>query len=463
MNTEPTESPDASEGDTNLTVERRQHIASHLSRDTRDLLARDEAVYMRQSLSTPCMNALRGAQGSEIIDADGRRLLDFHGNSVHQVGHGHPKVVEAIKRQLDDLPFCPRRYTNEPAVRLAEELIAAAGPGVGGRGWKVLLAPGGALAMGMALKTLRLATGRFKTVSMWGSFHGASLDAISVGGEAIFRAGLGPLLPGAEHVPACAPSACGLGCGGSCSLACVGAVEEVLRREGDAAAVIGEPVRCTTIDVPPEAYWRRVRAACDRHGALLVFDEIPLGLGRTGRMFAFEHFGVVPDILVLGKGLGGGIFPQAAMLARADLDVGHATALGHYTHEKSPVGATAALATLEVLREEGLVERSREMGAWWCDRLRERLMPTGVVAEVRGLGLLVGVELRLGDAAATRALTDRVLHRALRGRAGGVVGLNFKVSDGRVLTLTPPLNVTREDLNEATEILVESIKDSLRD
>jgi 4-aminobutyrate aminotransferase len=410
---------------------------------------------MAQSLSTPCMNGLRWARGSVIEDVDGRRLLDFHGNSVHQVGHGHPRVVEAIKRQLDELPFCPRRYTNEPAVRLAEELARL----TGGRLGKVLLAPGGALAMGMAMKTARVATGRFKFVSMWGSFHGASLDTISVGGEAIFRAGLGPLLPGCEHVVACAPSSCVLGCGGTCSLACAGAVEEALSRETDVAAVIAEAVRCTTVEIPPVSYWRRVREACDRHGALLIFDEIPVGLGRTGRMFSYEHFGVEPDIAVLGKGLGGGIFPQAAMLAREGLDVGHSTALGHYTHEKSPVGAAAALTTLAVIREEGLVERSREVGAWWRERLMERLMPTGVVAGVRGLGLLVGVELREVGVTGTRALADRVLHRALRGRDGGR-GLNFKVSDGRVLTLTPPLNVSRADLEEATEILRQAINES---
>jgi 4-aminobutyrate aminotransferase len=151
------------------------------------------------------------------------------------------------------------------------------------------------------------------------------------------------------------------------------------------------------------------------------------------------------------------------MLARADVDVGHATALGHYTHEKSPVGAAAALATLEIIREEGLVERSREVGAWWQERLRDRLAPTGVVAEVRGLGLLVGIEMHEGGAEATRALTDRVLHRALRGRGGGGGGggdgrgLNFKVSDGRVLTLTPPLNVSRSDLDEATDILHDAV------
>lgn len=441
---------DVSEGDSNLSPARARFSREVVSPGADDLLRRDSAVYLHQSLSTPCLNVLKSASGSELVDAGGRRLLDFHGNSVHQVGHGHPRVVEAVKRQLDELPFCPRRYTNGPAVRLAERL----GELTEGRLSKVLLAPGGTLAVGIAMKLARLATGRFKFLSMWGSFHGASLDAISVGGESLFRTGLGPLLPGCGLVPACVPSACSLACGGVCRAACASQLEEAFAREGDVAAVIAEPVRCTTVDVPPAEYWQRVRRACDRHGALLIFDEIPTGLGRTGRMFAYEHFGVLPDILVLGKGLGGGVFPQAAVLARPELDVGARTALGHYTHEKSPVGAAAALATLDVVRDEGLVERSRVLGAAWRRELAESLGPTGVVREVRGLGLLVGVELATADPAERQPLTDRVLYAALER------GLNFKASDGRVLTLTPPLTATREQLGCATRILAESLEAS---
>lgn len=418
-----------------------------LGAEAREVLRRDAGAYLHQSLSTPCVNVLRGARGSRIVDLEGRELLDFHGNSVHQVGHGHPRVIEAVKRQLDELAFCPRRYTNVPAVRLAERLAEL----TGGKLPRVLLAPGGTLAVGIAMKLARLATGRHKTVSMWGSFHGASLDAISIGGEAVFRAGIGALLPGSSHVQACAPSGCVLGCGGECSLRCADALEDVLAREGDVGAVIAEPVRCTTVDVPPAEYWRRVRRACDRHGALLVFDEIPTCLGRTGRMFAFEHFGVTPDILVIGKGLGGGVFPQAAVLAREELNVGGRTALGHYTHEKSPVGSAAALAALDVIRDEGLVERSERLGREWVGELRGRLEPTGVLRSVRGLGLLVGVELCARGGASTADLTDRVLYECLE------AGLSFKVSEGRVLTLTPPLTVSGEELALATGILARAV------
>src|SRR5204863_8584343 len=159
-------------------------------------------------------------------------------------------------------------------------------------------------------------------------------------------------------------------CGAACNLACADYVEYVLDKEGDVAAVIGETIRCTPF-VPPPDYWKRIRAACDRHGTLLILDEIPIGLGRTGRMFACEHFDVVPDMLVLGKGLGGGIFPLAALLARENLDVMPEGALGHYTHEKNPVACAAGLATIECLEADGLIENARRLGQHALERIEK--------------------------------------------------------------------------------------------
>ncbi len=284
--------------------------------------------------------------------------MDFHGNNVHQVGYRHPRVMDAVRRALDTLPFSPRRFTNETAVELADRLVALAPDPLG----KVLFAPGGTLAIGMALKLARLATGRHKTLSLWDSFHGASLDAISIGGEAVFRKGIGPLLPGTEHAPPCEPRACRFGCGGTCSARCAEYLDYVLGKEEDIGAVIIETIRCTDVQIPPPEYYRIVRDACDRHGALLILDEVPICLGRTGRMFAFEHYGIVPDMVVIGKGLGGAVFPMAALIVRRDLDIAGDRALGHYTHEKSSVGCAAALATLEVIDSERLLEKSRSAG-----------------------------------------------------------------------------------------------------
>ena len=427
----------AAEGDVNLSARRADWQARHVGAAARALLEEDARYFLHQSLSTPCLTAIKSASGIWLEALDGKRIMDFHGNSVHQLGHGHPRVVAAMKLALDTLPFSPRRYTNAYAVELARKLAQLSGLE------KVLFAPGGAEAIGMALKLARLATRRHKTISMWDSFHGASLDAISLGGEALFRSDIGPLLPGTEHVQPCDPRHCNFGCGGSCNLRCADYVEYVLAKEEDVAAVVVETVRSTDVQVPPPEYYRKLRAACDRHGALLILDEIPVCLGRTGTMFAYEPYGIRPDMVVLGKGLGGGIFPMAALIARADLDIAADRALGHYTHEKSSVGCAAALAAFEVIEEERLLERSRRLGGRALARLKS-IRHTSI-SDVRGIGLLLAVELNDAE------LAEEVLYRCL------ARGLSFKVGQGNVLVLAPPLTISESDLDRALAIVEESL------
>ncbi len=449
MNEEPTNLEGlASEGDLNLSPNRRLWQQSAISDETRRWLEKDERYFLRQSLSTPCLNVMARADGIYIEDVEGRRYMDFHGNDVHQVGFANERVLDAVRQQMEILPFCTRRYTNIPAIQLAEKLATLAPGNLS----KVLFAPGGTTAIGMAMKLARVATGRFKTISMWESFHGASLDAISVGGEAIFRSGIGPLLPGTEHVPPPDARRCLFGCNGSCNLRCADYIEYVLETEGDVGAVIAETVRNTGV-IPPADYWKRVRAACDRHGALLILDEIH-GLGRTGTMFSCEHYGIVPDILVLGKSLGGALFPLAAMIARADLDVAPRAALGHYTHEKNPVACAAGLATLEFIEEQGLVEKSRNLGGWALERLRAMQTRQRHVGDVRGLGLLLCVDVVEDKATQkpARDLADRIMYEALSR------GLSFKVTMGNVISLTPPLIITETELGRALDILEASFE-----
>jgi len=438
------------EGDLNLSPQRRAWAAEHISPVTQALLDEDAESFLHQSLSTPCLNVLRRAEGAWIEDIEGRRYLDFHGNCVHQVGFAHPRVIAAVKKQLDELCFCPRRYTCEPAIDLAAKLTSLA-PGNLNR---VLFAPGGTTAIGMALKLARVATGRFKFVSLWDSFHGASLDAVSVGGEADFRQGIGPLLPGCEHVPPAEPMRCPFRCGKVCNLTCADYLAYVLEKEGDVAAVVAETVRNTPF-IPPPDYWKRIRAACDRHGTLLILDEIPIGLGRSGKLFAFEHYDIVPDMVVLGKGLGGGIFPLAALLTSDALDVAGTMSLGHYTHEKNPVACAAALATLAVIEEENLPARAGELGQHALEKMKEMAKCHPLIADVRGLGLLLGIELAVTQPDGSRAPAlreaEQVMYEALKR------GLNFKVTMGNVLTLTPALTITREELDQALEILDEAI------
>ncbi|WP_239113297.1 aspartate aminotransferase family protein [Shimia biformata] len=440
------------EGESNTSDTRRDWQEARIGPRSAPLLDRDSAAFLHQSLSSPCVSTIARAEGIWIEDLDGRRYMDFHGNSVHHVGYGHPRVVAAIKDQLDALPFAPRRFTNEPAVALAEKLATIAPGDLN----KVLFTTGGSDANEVALKIARAATGRFKTLSFWDAFHGAGFGAASVGGEATFRSHIaGPLLPGAEHVAPFACYRCPYGHPGpeNCALACAKMVDYVLEREGDIAAVIAEPMRAVPY-VPPPGFWQSVRAACNRHGTLLIMDEIPTGLGKTGRMFAFEHDEVIPDIVTLGKALGGGILPIAAVVARRDLDVCGDFAIGHYTHEKNPVTAAAALATLKVIEDEGLVERAAEIGRIAMERLQEQLASVPIVGDIRGRGALFGVEI-VTDRTSRRpgnALAEQVYYTCLDG------GVSFKISQGCVLTLSPPMTISDADLHTALDVVIAAIR-----
>ncbi|MBE9475768.1 MAG: aspartate aminotransferase family protein, partial [Proteobacteria bacterium] len=431
------------EGESNSSVARKNWRAKQSHPRSDELLERDAKAFLHQSLSSPCVSTIAKAQGIWIQDLAGRRYMDFHGNSVHHIGYGHPKLVAAIKAQLDDLPFAPRRFTNEPAVALAEKLTSIAPGNLN----KVLFTTGGSDANEVALKIARAATGRFKTISFWDAFHGAGFGAASVGGEATFRSHIaGPLMSGTEHVAPFACYRCPYNHAGPdvCGLACAQMVKYVLDREGDVAAVIAEPMRAVPY-VPPPGFWKLVREACNAHGALLVMDEIPTGLGKTGKFFAFEHDDFIPDIVVLGKALGGGILPIAACIADEKLDVCGDFAIGHYTHEKNPVTARAALTTLEIIEEEGLVQRAAELGAYAMARLQDFAQNCPIVGDVRGRGLMFGVEIVSDKAQKTAApdLAESIYYECLD------KGLSFKISQGCVLTLSPPLTIARDDLDAA--------------
>jgi 4-aminobutyrate aminotransferase len=430
------------EGDVNFSPRRQEWSISHIDGPTAQILAEDTRYFLHQSLSTPCLNVINKSNGLYLEDLQGRQIMDFHGNSVHQVGHGNLRVVQAIKKQLDVLPFCPRRYTNQVAIDLARRLANLAPGNLN----KSLFAPSGTGAIGMALKLARYATGRHKTLSMWDSFHGASLDAISIGGESLFRKGVGPLLPGTEHIPAPKQGKCHFNCADAEHTGCLDYLDYVLEMEGDVSALIAEPMRWTTVELPPPNYWRRVREICDRRGVLLIFDEIPSAMGRTGKMFVCEHFDVVPDMLVIGKGLGGGIFPMAALIAREELDVVRDRALGHYTHEKSSVGCAAALATIDCLYEDGLIANANKLGAYALERLADMKARLPLIHDVRGLGLFFGIELRRDGTPASEE-ADRVLYHSLS------QGLSYKVGGSSVLTLCPPMTINADELDHALDII----------
>ncbi|WP_138755093.1 (R)-1-hydroxy-2-aminoethylphosphonate ammonia-lyase [Paenibacillus sinopodophylli] len=438
------------EGDINGTDARGAWQDEHLSEETLAVLEQDSKLFLHQSMSTPCLNAIVNAEGIYIEDQDGRRVIDFHGNSVHQVGYKNEYVMNAIIEQMQQLPFLPRRYTSQIAIKLAQKLVDLAPGDLN----KVLFAPGGTSAIGIALKLARRATGKHKTISTWDSFHGASLDAISVGGEAVFRSGIGPLLSGTEHMMPYNSYRSIFGEGEEANDRNLDYLCYMLEREEDVCAVILEPIRSTDVQIPSVAYMQRLRQICDDYSVLLILDEIPTALGRTGTMFVHEHYGIVPDIVVIGKGFGGGIFPMAGIIAREHLDVAGDISLGHYTHEKSAVGCAAALATIAYIEQENLLEHARHMEQWLIARLGKLQEKYTVIGDVRVKGMLAGIELVSDRVTKEKEAegAEKVLYECLSR------GLSFKVSSGNVLTLVPPLITSVEQMEEAILILDQSLE-----
>lgn len=231
-------------------------------------------------------------------------------------------------------------------------------------------------------------------------------------------------------------------------------IEFILEREGDIAAVIAEPLRNTSVNIPTVNFWKKVRAACSKHGTLLIFDEIPTFLGRTGKMFSFENFDVVPDIVVIGKALGGGVIPFSAVVVNNSLDIPAEKSLGHYTFEKSPLGAAAALASFEFFENENILSRVAHLEKIMQHRLLSLYNDYPVIGDIRGIGLLWGIELvnnRHTKEPATD-LAEKMMYTCLE------KGLSFKVSQGNVLTLAPPLIITESELSHALDIIESALK-----
>lgn len=446
--------PSGAEGDVNHSANRRHWQRQHVDDASRSLLARDSAAFLHQAVSTPCLMVARKCEGIWIEDGAGKRYMDFHGNNVHHIGYGHPRLIEAVTRQMHELPFSPRRYTCDVAVELAEKLGAI----TPGNLAKVLFATGGSDAIEIAMKIARVATGRFKTLSFWDSFHGAGFGASSIGGEQMFRAPIGTPLPGALHVPPFGDYRNAWGVQQGSAALCLNQIRYVLEKEGDVGALIAEPTRAVPYIADP-GFWQQVRQACNDNGTLLIFDEIPTGLGKTGRMFSCEHDAVVPDILVLGKALGGGLLPISAVVCKPELDVAGHFAIGHYTHEKNPVTARAALTTLQIIEDEALVDNAATVGDQALAGLRAMQARHPLIGDVRGRGLLFGAELvtdRETRAPANDA-ADRVLYKALSR------GLSFKTTMGNVLTFTPALTTSATDMDRALSIIDESLTDVERE
>lgn len=413
-------------------------------------IERDREVLSPSYTRTYPLVVERG-EGATVVDVDGNRFVDFSaGIAVVATGHCHPRVVEAIQRQaarLIHMSGTDFYYPN--MVELAERLGRTV-PGGGPR--RVFFGNSGAEAVECAVKLARHATGRDQFVAFLGAFHGRTVGALSLtASKPVQRRGFGPLMPGVHHVPYPYCYRCPYGrTPETCAVECAQAIETLFHTAlppGEAAGIVFEPVQGEGgYVVPPRKFFDELQRVAHAHGILLIADEVQSGMGRTGRMWASEHFGLAPDILTAAKGIASGM-PLGATVARAELmnwpPGAHASTFGG-----NPVSCAAALATLELL-EEGLIENASRMGAYLMDRLRDwpRRFPS--VGDVRGLGLMIGLELVRDQASREKApeLRDRVLQTAFER------GLLVLGAGENTVRLCPPLTITRDQADFAVETL----------
>lgn len=408
----------------------------------------DADAILRQAGTNPPLLAIRAASGPFLVSVANQVLLDLHGNNCHHIGYSHPGLTAALSQQMREMPFVPRGLTNREVVEAAEKLQAAwpYGPAV------VAFVPGGSAAVELAIMLCRAHTGRYKLVSFYGAYHGRSAGALSLGGRVRDRSPrLGPLLPGALHVRPFYPLP-GEGAFDA-EAAARRSLEDLaccFEQEGDVAALFAEPIRNGPF-VPPAWYWPEARALCSRYGVLLVCDEIPTGLGKTGRLFATEHFDVRPDITLVGKALGGSIIPVAAVIAAAALNSTADLNLGYFTYERSPMMAKAATVVLEIIAAEGLVARAAELGRVALDRLRAAAAVRPALAEIRGAGLMLGA--RVCDPAGGNhdELARRIVRECLSR------GLLLQSPMGARLMLSFPLRIDQDLVEEAIDVFAAAV------
>jgi 4-aminobutyrate aminotransferase len=424
------------------------------------VLERDMAVISPSYTRCYPLVAERG-EGAVVEDVDGNRFLDFNaGIAVAATGHCHPKVVAAIQQQAARLiHMSGTDFYYEELVALAEALARIA-PGNVPR--RISFGNSGAEAVEGAIKLARYATRRDKLIAFLGSFHGRTMGALSLTArKAVQRNRFGPLIPGVTHAfyPYCYRCPFGKEPEG-CAVECVKHIEDTLLKTispaEETAAIVIEPVQGEGgYVVPPRKFFDELARVAKQNGILLIFDEVQSGMGRTGRMWAADHFDAVPDILAVAKGIASGL-PLGATVARAELMTwppgAHASTFGG-----NPVACAAALATIELLEQE-LVDNAARMGTLLMDRFREWPSRFPVVGDVRGLGLMIGIELVKDQQTKEKApaLRDRVVNLAFER------GLLVLGAGDNVIRLCPPLVITRDQCHFAVDTLEECLKEAIK-
>jgi 4-aminobutyrate aminotransferase len=417
----------------------------------KSIIDRDRQILSPSYTRSYPLVAARG-EGAMVEDPDGNRFLDFAaGIAVVATGHCHPQVVKAIQEQAARLiHISGTDFYYENMVHLAEKL---AGLVPGGVPRRVYFGNSGTEAVEAAIKLARYHTGRGQFVAFVGAFHGRTMGSLALtGSKNVQKKGFFPMMPGAHHVPYAYCYRCAYQkTPDSCAVECVDAIETELFRTtlppDDVAAIFVEPVQGEGgYIVPPQKFFDRLRRLADEYGILLIFDEVQSGMGRTGKMFACEHFGAVPDVITLAKGIASGL-PLGATIARAELmqwpPGAHASTFGG-----NPVAVAASLATIELLEQE-LIENAARVGAHLMSRLRDLPTRIPIVGDVRGLGLMIGIELVRDQASKERApaLRDSLVQMCFER------GLLLLGAGPNSIRLCPPLVITTDQADFAADTI----------
>lgn len=371
------------------------------------------------------------AEGCYLYDQDGKRYLDcLGGYGVFSLGHRHPKIVEAVRRQLDLQPMSGKTFFNPVQAELAEQLAKITPPGLD----FTFFSNSGTEAVEAALKFAKLVTGRQKIVATEGAYHGKTIGALSTTGREKYRKQFDPLMPGVEFVEYANAEA---------AVQCI---------DDKTACMIVEPIQGEGgIHVPPLGYLKAIKEKCDKVGALFIADEVQTGLGRTGWLFATERESVSPDVMTLAKSLGGGVMPIGATCFTRHVceAVFSKNPLIHTsTFGGNPLACAAGIAALEVIKEEGLVERAKTVGS----RLKKGLegIKSDLVSDVRGEGLMLGIEFALDEVG--ELTIAQIVKR-------GMIAA-YTLNNPRVIRIEPPLTLTNEQADEAVAILTEAINET---
>jgi 4-aminobutyrate aminotransferase len=435
-----------------------RHIITELpGPKARALLERDRPV-SSPSYPRDYPFVMAKGRGAEVWDVDGNRFLDFAaGIAVCSTGHSHPDVVQAIKDAADDFLHISSDYWHERMTRLGERIN---GLDPMGEAAQILVCQSGTESVEGALKLARYITGRPRFIGFLGGFHGRTMGSLSfTASKYTQQAGFFPTMPGVTHVPY--PNAYRpLFAGADQGKAVLEYIENVLFAcnlpASEVAAILVEPIQGEGgYLVPPDGFLRGLRDLCDRHGILLIFDEVQSGIGRTGKMFASQHWGVFPDIMTLAKGLGSGLPIGLVVARRRHMEKWKRGAHGN-TYGGNPLCCAAALATLDLV-EKQYAANAATVGEYFKARLLELQKRFDCIGDVRGKGLMLGAEL-ITDRTSRQpdpGLCQRVLTRAYH---NGLILLSCGVSTVRFI---PPLMISREDVDEALEMIETSLKEAM--